>query len=102
MHKGQPAAAAFVYKAMGAKMAHIHWAIVDPALGAGRRVGLLSSAIEGAIDLAKEYLAGEGFIWCCTDSAVVARMYNKAGMHCAGEADVFFMPIGAQSFEFLK
>lgn len=100
--KGVPAAVAFIYSSPDVKMAHIHFPMVDPELGAGRRIESLKAAISGAIEMAKKFLDGQGFIWCCTDHAVVARVYGQSGMTCAGEADVFYMPVGKQNCDFLK
>lgn len=101
MWKGKPVAAAFIYQT-NAKMAMIHLPVVDPELGAGRRVFFLRSVIDGAIEMAKAWLDGKGFIWCCTDHSVVARVYRERGMTCPGESDIFFLPVGSQSSEFLK
>lgn len=101
LYHGKPAAIAFLYKC-NAKMTQIQFPVVDPALGAGRRINLLKAAIAGAMEMAKEHLGGEGFIWCCTDHAVVGRIYAENKMICAGEADVYFLPLGSQPHEFLK
>lgn len=101
LHKGKPAGVAFIYQP-NAKMAHIHFAMVDPSIGAGRRIKILREAVASAIEMAKEFLQGEGFIWCCTDNAVVARVYSENNMVCSGEADVFYLQVGKQNEEFLK
>lgn len=101
MADGKPAAVAFLYLT-NAKMAMIHLASANPDLKPLRRVPALRSAVRGAIEMARQWLNGEGFIWCCTDSAVVSRVYRELGMTCPGEADVYFLPVGRESSEFLK
>ena len=101
IYKGVPAAAAFLYKS-NAKMAHIHFACANPELGAGRKVFFLRAVIKRCIEMGREFLGGEGFIWCCTDHAVVGRIYTENGMFCAGEGDTFFLGVGNESEEFLK
>lgn len=98
---GKPAAAAFIYRT-NAAMAMVHLPIADPSLGSGRRIKALRAAIAGAVEDAKAWLNGHGFVWCCTDHAVVARVYGELGLHCPGEADVYFLPVGQESAEFLK
>lgn len=96
-----PAAVMFMYKT-NSKMVWLHFAMADPDLGAGRKVDYVRDAIAATIELAKEHLNGEGHIWCCTDNAVVARIYAENNMQCPGEADVYFLPIGNLSTDFMK
>jgi hypothetical protein len=97
----KPVAVTFFYKT-NSKMVWLHFAMADPSLGAGRRVDFVRMAIAGAIEMAKDHLQGEGHIWCCTDNAVVARLYAENGMTCPGEADIYFLPVGNQSQDFMK
>ncbi len=97
----KPAAVMFMYTT-NSKMVWLHFAMADPELGAGRRVDFVRAAVAAAIDMAKAHLNGQGHIWCCTDSAVVARIYAENKMECPGEADVYFLPVGKQSTEFMK
>lgn len=99
--KGKPVGAAFIYQT-NAKMAMIHYPVVDPELGAGRRVFFLRSVVDGAIDAARAWLDGQGFIFCCTDHAVVARVYNERGMACSGELDLYFLPVGNHKPDMLQ
>jgi hypothetical protein len=85
-----------------ASMVIMSFAMVDPAMGAGRRVNYLRAVVDAGLEAAREYLSHEGFVWCCTDNAVVGRIYAEAGMVCPGEADVYFYPVGNQCSEFLK
>jgi hypothetical protein len=101
LYKGRPAAVAFLYLT-NARMAMVHLPCADPELGAGRRIACLRAAIAGAVERARAWLDGQGFVWCCTDNAVVARVYGELGMACPGEADVYFLPVGPESSEFLK
>lgn len=100
-YKGKPVAAAFIYQT-NAKMAMIHYPVVDPSLGAGNRVFFLRTVVDGAIEAAKVWLGGEGFIFSITDHSVVGRTYQQRGMECSGEADLYFYPVGQQSAEMLK
>lgn len=98
---GKPAAVVFIYKT-NSKMIHLHFAMADPEIGAGRRIKYVRAVIAGGIKKAKEFLGGQGFVWCCTDCAVIARVYQENGMSCPGEADVYYLPVGNESPEFLK
>lgn len=101
IYKGKPVAIAFLYKT-NAKIAQMHFTIADPAMGAGRRVFFIRKAVAACIEMAKEWLDGKGFIWTCTDNAVVGRVYTENGMECPGEADVYFLGAGDSDPEFLK
>lgn len=101
LYRGDIAAVTFVYKT-NAKMAHIHFSIANPELPGSRKIFFLMQAMKGAIALAKELLDGDGLIWCCTDNAVIARIYAESGLTCTGVHDVYFMPVGEKDFNFLK
>lgn len=99
-YRGKLAGAAFIYLT-NSSLIHIQYPVVDPGLGAGRRVNLLRTVISAAIDKCRTLLGGKGIIWACTDHSVVARIYSEHNMLCPGEADVFFMPLGGEPVKFL-
>ena len=101
MFRGKPAAVSFLYKT-NAKIAQIHFTMANPDLGPGRRVFFLDKVVAAVIEMAKEFLDGQGFIWTVTDHATVGRVYQRAGLTCVGEADAFFLPAGDEDCEFLK
>ena len=101
LYKGKPVASCFLF-INDTKLCHMDFCIVDPDLGAGRRVFFLQHVIDAGIAKAKKILGEDVVIWSLTDHAVVGRSYTKKGFECLGEGDCFAYTENKDNIEFLK
>lgn len=101
LFKGKPVASAFLY-INETKLCHLDFCMVDPNMGAGRRVFFLRHIVDAGIKKAKQILGDEAVIWSLTDHAVVGRIYQEKGFKCLGEGDCFAYTESATNVKFLE
>lgn len=98
--RGKLVASCFLY-INDTKLCHLDFCMVDPEMGAGRRVFFLRHVIEAGIKKAKEIVGDDVTIWSLTDHAVVGRVYQEKGFHLLGEGDCFAYTSNEKNKQFL-
>lgn len=98
--RGKLVAACFLY-INDTKLCHLDFCMVDPEMGAGRRVFLLREIVKAGVEKAKKLVGDDVTIWSLTDHAVVGRVYQEKGFHLLGEGDCFAYSENKKSIEFL-
>ena len=101
LSSGKPMASCFLY-INDTKLCHLDFCIVNPDLGAGKRVEFLRIIIAEGIYKAKAILGDDAMIWSLTDHSVVARIYNEIGFRCLGEGDCFVFAADNSNIKFLQ
>ncbi len=97
----RPVASCFLY-INDSRMCHMDFCIVDPDIGAGKRVAFLRTVIEEGIKRAKFLIGDDVVIWSLTDHAVVARVYQEKGFKSLGEGDCFAYASDETDIKFLQ
>jgi hypothetical protein len=100
-YRGKLAATCFLY-INDTKLCHLDICMVDPSIGAGRRIYVLRALVDAGIAKAKEIVGEDCTIWSVTDHSVVGRVYQEKGLKCLGEADVYALSTNKNNIEFLS
>ena len=98
--KGKLAAACFLF-INDTKLCHLDFCMVDPEIGAGRRVYLLRKVVEAGLAKAREIVGEDVTVWSLTDHAVVGRVYQEQGFELLGEGDCYAYTKDEKKREFL-
>lgn len=101
LSKDKPVALCLLYVS-DTKICNLNFCMVDPSVGAGRKVFFLRHVVDAGIKEAQRIVGDDVIIWSLTDHAVVGRVYQEKGFECLGEGDCFSYSAKSKDIEFLK